>query len=112
MTSVGLQTQYEAVCENLGLIAYLVQVVVIIIIHINVIIIITRTHAALRMAGLDRIVGPGYSSERLACRLRRSAPNGYCCLNVGTYSFGGYVLGGHSFFYNQILGMARSNCAE
>ena len=26
VTSVGLQTQYEAVCENLGLIAYLVQV--------------------------------------------------------------------------------------
>merc|ERR1719273_1142689 len=25
VTSVGLQTQYEAVCENLGLIAYLVQ---------------------------------------------------------------------------------------
>ena len=46
MTSVGLQTQYEAVCENLGLIAYLVQVVVIIIIHITVIIIITRPNAA------------------------------------------------------------------
>ena len=28
VTSVGLQTQYEAVCENLGLIAYLVQVLV------------------------------------------------------------------------------------
>ena len=62
MTSVGLQTQYEAVCENLGLIAYLVQVVVIIIIHITVIIIITRPNAALRVAGLDWIVKPGYSS--------------------------------------------------
>ena len=58
MTSVGLQTQYEAVCENLGLIAYLVQVVIIII-HTTVIIIIKRPHAALRMAGLDWIVGPG-----------------------------------------------------
>ena len=55
MTSVGLQTQYEAVCENLGLIAYLVQVFVIIIIHITVIIIIT---AQCRLTGgrsrLDR----------------------------------------------------------
>ena len=51
MTSVGLQTQYEAVCENLGLIAYLVQVVIIIIIHITVIIIITRPHAALTDGG-------------------------------------------------------------
>ena len=63
MTSVGLQTQYEAVCENLGLIAYLVQVVVIIIIHITVIIIITRPNAALRVAGLDWIVKPGYSFD-------------------------------------------------
>ena len=55
VTSVGLQTQYEAVCENLGLIAYLVQVFVIIIIHITVIIIIT---AQCRLTGgrsrLDR----------------------------------------------------------
>ena len=64
MTSVGLQTQYEAVCENLGLIAYLVQVFVIIIIHITVIIIIiTRPNAALRVAGLDWIVKPGYSLD-------------------------------------------------
>ena len=63
MTSVGLQTQYEAVCENLGLIAYLVQVVVIIIIHITVIIIITMPNAALRVAGLDWIVKPGYSFD-------------------------------------------------
>ena len=46
VTSVGLQTQYEAVCENLGLIAYLVQVLIIIaviivgVISISVIIII------------------------------------------------------------------------
>ena len=64
VTSVGLQTQYEAVCENLGLIAYLVQVVVIIIIHITVIIIITRPNAALlRAAGLDKIAKPGYSFD-------------------------------------------------
>ena len=63
VTSVGLQTQYEAVCENLGLIAYLVQVVVIIIIHITAIIIITMPNAALRVAGLDWIVKPGYSFD-------------------------------------------------
>ena len=38
MTSVGLQTQYEAVCENLGLIAYLVQVLIFVI---NAVIIVT-----------------------------------------------------------------------
>ena len=38
MTSVGLQTQYEAVCENLGLIAYLVQVLVVVITIIIIII--------------------------------------------------------------------------
>ena len=38
VTSVGLQTQYEAVCENLGLIAYLVQVLIFVI---NAVIIVT-----------------------------------------------------------------------
>ena len=57
MTSVGLQTQYEAVCENLGLIAYLVQVAVIIIIHRH-----HRHHKALYC--------PTDGRPRLDCRAR------------------------------------------
>ena len=48
VTSVGLQTQYEAVCENLGLIAYLVQVLVIqLVIHLVQVLVILVTTSVL-----------------------------------------------------------------
>ena len=75
---------------------------ILIIIAIIAIIMITRPYAALGAAGLDWIVGPGYSSDwyilecsqRLALRLWRSAQIGYFGLDVGTV--GGYFLGGHN----------------